>query len=291
MSLKKEAFDHKIKVYYQDNLNKKLYQKVIECFNSDCHSQGGFHLIKDEKNRQVFKLDFKGKVYYLKKYSYRKLSKRIKNLFRPEEAIRSFITSNKLLMNDIPVVKPILALTYKHNFFTYDSIFVTEEADGIDFKQNLIENEYTDKEIRKQFKRVGELWFQLLNNNFYHGDPSLANVLIAFKENDIKLSLVDVDNIKSFPFFTWKRVLKALIKFNAHIYSALNEPEITELGYRDRIHFFKQVVNKYNKGEKFQEIMNYINLKTVKKLLKWEKREWIFNDKILNQTYKELKDK
>ncbi len=96
--------------------------------DSQLQKKGNFDLIKHDRCN-VYKLKYNDCIYYLKSYMHRKLTKILKNFFRPVEAIRIFQKSMKLIEADIPVAEPVMGLT-RRSFFLVDSIFVSKEVPG-----------------------------------------------------------------------------------------------------------------------------------------------------------------
>lgn len=259
-------------------------EKVLSCVNGQC-SDDNFSLIDKSTGRRVFKLEFGNKSYYIKKYSYRKVSKRIKNLFRPSEAFRAFKKCKQLLAAEVSVVKPVLAITYRHDIWTVDSLFITEDFQGMNLRDYLAYEDYSLELKREIIKRLAEFWFELYQLKFLNGDPNIVNILIRFNQEKFELGLVDVDNIKKLPFIPWKMVIKNLIKFTAHTYSNLDGFGRDKLDYEDRMLFFKEFFSYFNHQEDIDELIDYINQKTVEKLIDWDKKELIISDKKLSDFY------
>jgi hypothetical protein len=278
LKLKKENFTENIKVYYYDSFDKDLVQEVIRCLMDKDLDKGSMEFVKDGKGRQVFKLAVNDKKYYIKKYFYRKISKRIKNLFRSAEALRALKVSLRLLRSGVPVVQPVLAVVYRRDFWTVDSLFVTEDFQGIDLQSYLADGKY-DQDIKSLIiKGTARLWAQFYKNNFINGDPNLGSILIKFTQSDFKLSLVDVDNTRHLLSLPERMVIKNLIEFNAHSYSGLDRIGKQKLSFEDRIIFMKEFILSYGRNMNFEKTAKYIDRKTVGRLLQWGKRELVNKD-------------
>ncbi|MBM7622953.1 lipopolysaccharide kinase InaA family protein [Sporohalobacter salinus] len=271
MKLNKKRYDEKTTVYHYNKLEQDLVKKSVECLKTNKVNINNLNLVKSANGRKVFKLEFRNKNYYIKKYFYRKISKRIKNLFRVSEAVRASKISNRLLKVGIPVVRPILAITYKRNLWTQDSIFVTEGFNGITLQQYIAYGDYNRKMKCNIIKRVARLWAKFYSENFLNGDPNLASILIKFGQTDFKIKLVDVDNIRYYPSLSWKAILENLADFNAHTYSGLDKMGGRKLSYKDRELFLREFSKTYGRKIDVQKTGDYINRKTVDELIEWDK--------------------
>lgn len=239
MKIKKIRYNKKTNIYYkgdkpdQDIINKSLlYLKESKKAN--------FNLIKKGNGRKVFKDNLGLNIYYFKKYSYRKFDKKIKNLIRKPSAYRALKTSYSLLEKNIPVVQPVLAVTYKHNYFTYDSIYVTKDFGGCNFQQFVAFKEYDNIFKKKIIQKLAILWSDLYNENIINYDPNLGSILIN-KKKHLDLSLVDVDNIKFQSKLNKNDVIYNLSKFNAHSYIGLKKLDGKKLNCFDKNFFLKEI--------------------------------------------------
>lgn len=285
MKLKKKAWEDRVKVYYRDKLNEKLVEKIINFLKGkDVNGISKLEVVKTSQGRWVCKLKINNNKYYIKKYFYRKSGKKIKNIFRPSEALRAFRTSHQLLAVDIPVVRPVLAAVYRQNLLTVDSILVTKDFGGRDLQDFFASGDY-NKELKEEvITKTAYLWAQVYKNNFLNGDPNLASILVRYRQGDLELALIDVDNIRCYPFLPWKMIVKNLIDFNAHTYSGLYKLDGNKLTCEDRLIFLKNFINYYDKnGIEQQSLITQIKQKTIERLIEWDKRDLIINNESLNE--------
>ncbi|AZO93928.1 lipopolysaccharide kinase InaA family protein [Halocella sp. SP3-1] len=281
MELNEKDYNEKIKIFYYNSLNNTLLNKSIKCLKDNNCS---FKLIKAAKGREVFKINLEQENYYLKKYSYQRFSKKFKNLFRSAPALRALKITKKLVDKEISVVEPILAVIYRRNLWTADSIFVTKDFGGVDLQDFLAYGDY-DLDFKRQVVReVARIWAGFYKGNFLNGDPNLASILIKHNNASFELGLVDVDNVRSLSFLSWKLVVKNLIEFNAHSYSGLYKMKGKKLDQEDRFLFLEEFIKIYGKKEiNIKELADYIGKKTIKRLTDWGKQDLILNDKRLSQ--------
>lgn len=241
MNIKKMKFKNDFIIYYKGNKPpQELIDKTIFYLRNP--SLKDSELVKKGNGRKIFKASVASKSYYFKKYSYRSFDKKLKNLIRKSAAYRSFKKSHLLLDKKIPVVEPVLAVLYKHNFFTYDSVFVTEDFNGINFQEFIAFEEYNNKLKKKLIKKAALFWSELYKNNIINNDPNLGSILIN-SDNSSELSLVDVDNIKIKDSLTSNEILHNLSKFNAHSYLGLKKLGGKQLSCSDKKIFLEEIYN------------------------------------------------
>lgn len=286
LKLNKEIYNDRIKVYYNNRFDKDLIQEVVKCIKCDNNTNSDIKLVKEDKGRQVFKLAVNNKKYYIKKYFYRKTSKRLKNLFRSAEALRAFEISNRLLRAGIPVVQPVLAVVYRCDFWTFDSIYVSEDFQGINLQNYLAFGNDNEVVKRQVIKEVARLWAKVYKKRFINGDPNLASILIKFTGDNFKLSLVDVDNTRHVLVLPESTIIKNLIEFNAHSYSGLDRIGKKKLSFEDRILFLKEFILSSGRKVNLTKITEYIGRKTAYRLLEWGKEYLVSSDESLSVFYR-----
>lgn len=213
-----KSYNSKIRIYYHNTLDSKLAERIIECIWQNpelVNSEKDFRLVQETKAK-VYWMEFDNQAYYLKYYSYRNTSKIIKNIVRSVDALRCFQTGIKLINAGIETAKPVLALTMKRNMFLTDSIFVAKEVPGVDLYTYLANNT-NNPDLRKDLlKKIAIIWSKLVNNNFVHLDPWLGNFMAYPVQGDLKLELIDIDNIYSIPYLPQKLLLiKSLSKLRS----------------------------------------------------------------------------
>lgn len=275
-----DVYKKKFDIYCNGDIDNKLLEITdVLLTNSNRVIEKEIKLVKDDIGRQVFKVKIGNDNYYLKKYFYKKASKKIKNLFRPAEAVRAYQISNKLLAASISVAEPIAAIVNNKGFMVKESIFITKEFVGIKLDDYLINEEYNKSLKEKIIKEVAKLWAKLYLFNFLNGDPNLPGILVRVQDDKVDLCLVDMDNFKQYSYLSWKKICKNLIEFNAHSYSGLGISGINKLSNKDRIIFFKliisELIKEYGWNINLEDNISYINKKTIERLIKWGREEVI----------------
>lgn len=262
MKIKVRDYNSRIKIYYNDNdeIDHQVLKGIVGYFGASSTSK---NLVKSEEGRDVYRVVLNNKGFYLKRYAYKKLSKRVKNLFREAEAICALKTSLRLKEAGIAVVKPVLALTCQKDLFTTESIFATEEFKGItleDYLTKYIEN-------HKILKELAKFWAGFFGCKFVHGDSNLTGFMIEGRQNPI-ITLVDIDHIRKVPLLSWKRILKNLAVLNARTYSYDKQM----LSYEDRIFFFREFLSHFDKDIDLDKAIEDFFRMTLQKRIYWKNK-------------------
>lgn len=210
--LMKKQYTPDINLYYHNNLPNELAEEIIRFVWLDEEPvEGEFEFVRQIRAK-VYRLTFRGEVYYLKIYTPQTMSKIIKNFFRPADAVRYFQTSLKLLNASITVAQPILALTRKKMFQATQSIFVTREVFGPNLRTYLMDEDIQhDFDCReKLISQLSHIWINLANHKLAHHDPHLLNFIVHadHKNQDFQINLIDIDNVYFKPFLPKKVLLE-----------------------------------------------------------------------------------
>lgn len=215
--LMRKKYTPDINLYYQDSLPNELAEEIIRyIWLKQPPLEGEFELIREIRSK-VYRMTFRDEAYYLKIYNSHNMSKIVKNMFRPADAVRYFQISLKLIQANITIAQPILALTKGKLFHPSESIFVTREVPGANLYTYLMENDQNDLDIRKiLISQLAHIWKNLSTHNLAHHDPHLFNFIVStgLHDQELQIKLIDVDNIYFRPLFPKKRLLvKNLQKF------------------------------------------------------------------------------
>lgn len=272
-----DHYSSSLNIIYRDNSYDKLAGRIIEFFWANKNIEGyEFELIKADKS-EVYKLHTPNAVYYVKYYQAQKFSKKIKNLVRKPAAARHFYTANKLLASRIGTAEPILGIVKDKNLLLKESLFVTREIQGI----NLYEHAKSQPEIdtrRIIIKKLAKLWAKLINNNFWHKDPRLFNIMLQEDGQSLELILVDIDNIYSLPIFPHRLVIKNLTKLSADMLKDVITSDTKSLTPQERILFFAEFTNYYERDVNLKQFINRVNDRVIKRLRKKNYRKVIDKD-------------
>jgi len=275
MNYFRQKYSKEIQVYSQGPVESEILKVGVSLLKGSTNNVDNLKLVKGAKGRQVFSLDIDGERYYLKRYYYRQLKKRIKNIFRAPEGVRAYDMSIKLLESGISVANPIGVIIYKKDLITKDSLFITKEFAGEDLQEYIANGSYTQELKEDIIRGLAKLWATIYKNKFINGDPNLPGILVKFTEGKFKLSLVDMDNIRQLPYLPWKLVVKNLVDFNAHSYSGLDKMNNQRLSCADRRLFFKEFIKEYGLNVNSSNTITYISKKTSDRLIKWGKRDLV----------------
>ncbi|MCK8824301.1 hypothetical protein [Fuchsiella alkaliacetigena] len=295
--IKKQRYNSKIKLYFSSKPNKQLQEDIITFLSSDYNlPPDGFELIKksQRRGRIIFRYNSGIEVYYIKILLSNKFRKKIENLISPE-GLRYFKISKKLLAARVPIVQPMLAMTFHKSLLRVDGVFVTKEFKGISmrdyFKQNSLAD--FDRELGLDIiKCLARIWANIVNNDFLHQDPTPSNFMINIAQQGFKLSLVDVDDIYPLPFLPHKLVLHSLARFSRKFFSSLIRTKNEEfIGQQERYIFFKEFLAHYKRDIDFKKFVRDVNQLTIKKLVKRDYEDYILQSDIMKDIYSRSKHK
>ena len=273
MELKKIKIESNITVFCPEIVNNELLEKALYFLKlSDCKND--INLIKSKnakkRTRHVFRFEVSGKTYFCKKYANNSLFKKIQDLFRNQRAIRAFKLSVFLNNNNIHTIKPVLAATYKNNFIFEDSIFISEECRGITIKNRLL-NEITKEKKNELIENSTNLYISLINMNIYHRDPNLSNLMISHNE----LTLIDLDDIKRIPFYSFITLFLNLEKFNRILLLSYIRNKKINFTNKEREEIIKKIIaSRYKRidQKRYLEMLNLFTRFRMKKHFKTPKR-------------------
>lgn len=242
MELKRRKYTPEVNLYYQDDVSDELVEAIIRFVwlkQASDEEMNNFELVQNIRS-QVYKMQFRNEIYYVKSYTPQNLSKIVKNFFRPADAVRYFRTAIRLSQAGVPIAQPVLALTRKTGFHPPDSIYVTREVPGINLWTYLCQGVRSDLEQRKKMvSQFAFMWSRLIKLRLVHQDPQLGNYIASFgaTEKDIQVNMIDVDNIYFIPLLPRKifwilnvrRMSKKLQVMNFPVTQAETDLFLTEL--------------------------------------------------------------
>lgn len=209
-TLHRQSYNDAITVYSEEAIASDLVTTIINIgWPEVVRESKGVHnvtFIRDFKAK-VYKLNCKSHVYYIKSYTFRNITKLIKNLFRPVESVRYLKIAIRLKNMGIPISNPVLALTYKRNAVLTDSIFVIDEVLGEDLGVYLGKS-LTQEQRNDIIQQIAQIWAQLIDNKYLHLDPGAGNFIITEEEGRAIVNLIDIDGIMDISFFPYSWVLR-----------------------------------------------------------------------------------
>lgn len=110
-----------------------------------------------------------------------------------------FLLLNSLHKNGFPTCRPIMGWITK-NKFTYTANLITEYIPSINLKNYIEQN----KMEKKDWHTVGVLIAKLHQQNVFHGDLNITNILVNENDGELeKFLLIDFDKSKQ-KFMTYK---------------------------------------------------------------------------------------
>src|SRR5690554_6882918 len=258
-----------MKIYADQLLDDALLQTISPIINKNMDKLSPqIIVIKDSPVRKIYKIQKGKKFFFLKHYSDQRFGKRLKNLFRSVEAVRSYKISKALINSLLPVAEPIAAITIQKNFYQKESYYLMKGCAGHTLQEFF---KICNQKILV-LEKLAKLLAIFFRNSFYHGDLNLANIIV---NADIKMTFIDVDNIKRLPFLPWSRVKRNMANFNAHMYATFDYERQWTVSYPELEHFFYTFLNGYRPQEDTKQFIHDINKLTAKALIHWNKSHLI----------------
>lgn len=246
------------KVLINKDIN--LCRALILHYKSKIKKNNNF-LVKDKNGRKIYRFTYNENSYYAKHYN--KIS-----FLRKSKAIKAFEKIKRLKKSNIEVVKPILALEYNNR----TSLLITEEFGKNNLLDTLAKKNLDFSLKRKLITKYADIISDLYNNNYLHKDPNLESISIKFQnESNLKIALVDIDEIISFPYLPKFLIKKNLVKINAHSYAGLYYKKYNNIDFKDRLYFLNKLSKTYNRNLSLRRLLFYVKNETIKILKKWNK--------------------
>ncbi|MGM0472452.1 MAG: lipopolysaccharide kinase InaA family protein [Bacillota bacterium] len=281
MKLNKQRYNNKINIYYYKQLPTQLCQEVIDYFRlKQSYPSLKLTKVSARSGIEVFRFNYKEESYYLKYYQHSRLSKKLQTMIRQPEGIRNFKTALKLLAAGIRTAQPVLALT-KRNGLTYDSIFITKAAPGIQLNDYL---EQQDVDRKKLLLTLGQVGAKFVNHNFAHQDPTLDNFFIVSSHDQLKLSLIDLDDIYAMIYLPKFAAAHVISRFVAKFY--LNKGNRMDLFKAGGLELFlEEFINHYQYRLNREKLLIKIKRLIIKKIIKRNSQESIRSNRTLTKLY------
>ena len=282
----KYHYDNKISIYYQKLGYKEVCKHILNYFwlNNDQELEKNLELVSNKKGKKVFSLMWNNSKYYIKKYKYKRVSKKVQSIIRKPEGNRNFSIALELLESGLSTATPIFGLI-KKNLITYDSIYVTKEATGVTLKKYIQEKLY---EKDKLIKRLAKLWGEFTKYNFIHQDPTPDNLIIKNNDN-LQFSFIDLDDVYSPNYVPEIVTAHAVSRFIAKIYINIWSQSRVDLFEEGGLELFlEEFVKSHSKSINKESFILKIKHLILKKVIKRSKK-LLINNKTLSKLYSEVR--
>ncbi len=283
MKITKAKIQQGIYLYYQYEPDPAITKGVLSHFVKTGEPDAGLSLkmIKNDfSGREVYTFSFQDKVYYLKRYFHRRISKVIKNWIREPEGLRYFNSTVAIAGLGIPVTKPVFAITMRMNPLITDSLYVSEEFCGSSLDQLAMKCSLRKTEREMLLRKIAVMWSTLYLNRYVHGDPNLGNILV--NTDTLDMALVDIDGIRKWPVLPEKKLLDNLAKLNYFSYLSFDNAPGRKLDEDDRAVFFDAFFSHYPKKMHTREPIYYLYQSTIKRLIRFNREDIVNNSPFLS---------
>jgi hypothetical protein len=150
---------------------------------------------------------------------------------RPAKAFRFFKIASRLAENGVPAVFPLAALQRKQGLLTTDSILITEYARQSEDLYWFMRNNTPSTAVKKGMcVQIATIFALLHKCDLRHCDAKAQNMLVTpVRDGDsCKISLLDLDGVKSCLVKTFSRRFRPLAKLAATL---LSFGDITMMDY------------------------------------------------------------
>ncbi len=265
--MKKYELEKNIVIYYDNQDNMGMSEKVIDFVWRNMDSDDSFELVQETHKSKVFKLNSEANTFYIKYYTPLKIAKIIKNQFREVEALRHYNTAMALQTAGIPTVLPVMAIVRKKNRLYKESIFVMEEVKGDTLERYVQKNRPGNIFRQEIVKQLADIYAKLANSYLLHQDPSFYNFVIREKYKDsLELVVIDVDNIYKLPFFPEKAITFNLVKLYTMFSYDLNQLDLPPINKEDINYFINRFLERCNYSLDKSRLMDKVLKKSAQKL-------------------------
>lgn len=265
--MKKYELEKNIVIYYDNQDNMGMSEKVIDFVWRNMDSDDSFELVQETHKGKVFKLNSEANTFYIKYYTPLKIAKIIKNQFREVEALRHYNTAMALQTAGIPTVLPVMAIVRKKNRLYKESIFVMEEVKGDTLERYVQKNRPGNIFRQETVKQLADIYAKLANSYLLHQDPSFYNFVIREKYKDsLELVVIDVDNIYKLPFFPEKAITFNLVKLYTMFSYDLHQQKLPGINREDINLFISRFIELCNHPLQANRLVDITLKKSAKKL-------------------------
>lgn len=265
--MKKYELEKNIVIYYDNQDNMGMSEKVIDFVWRNMDSDDSFELVQETHKSKVFKLNSEANTFYIKYYTPLKIAKIIKNQFREVEALRHYNTAMALQTAGIPTVLPVMAIVRKKNRLYKESIFVMEEVKGDTLERYVQKNRPGNIFRQEIVKQLADIYAKLANSYLLHQDPSFYNFMIREKHTEsIELVVIDVDNIYKLPVFPKRAIVYNLVKLYTMFSYDLHQQKLPGINREDINLFISRFIELCNHPLQANRLVDITLKKSAKKL-------------------------
>jgi tRNA A-37 threonylcarbamoyl transferase component Bud32 len=144
--------------------------------------------------KQTLRLDYRGKIYFVKEYRDTNLVQALKNLLRPSYAARSLVASEILRGAgiDTPRVECVLE---RRRFFARRSVLIAELCD-LPSLDRCVRRGVSAEDRAGLTRDLARLVARLHEGDVFHRDLTSDNLLACRKRGRWQFHLVDLDSLK-----------------------------------------------------------------------------------------------
>jgi len=169
-------------------------------------------VIKNGRTVKAVKVEFEGRLFFLKRYNCKGWGYRFRNAFRRSRAVRTWHATWGFLVRSLPVPKPLICLE-ERNFRLLERSYILSEFMENTNRISAVWPELDDWAKRSLYIKSAMLFGRMHQIGAFHGDLKWSNILIRPDQNADRLILCDMDAAKVYRKTKFKRSQKDLNRF------------------------------------------------------------------------------
>lgn len=177
-----------------------------------------------------------GQSYFLKRYNCMGWSYRLKNIFRPSKALRSWLAVEEFFARDIPTPLPLLCLEERELRFLGRSYLLFPFVQGETGSFLDLWPELSFEERDASLVQLAEVLGRMHRQGLYHGDLNWRNILARRNEQGLEFFLVDLDGYR----ITWRPTEAHALRDLEHFLRDLRRAEAGEKREKDFLSKWRQ---------------------------------------------------
>ncbi|SDL18409.1 hypothetical protein [Halarsenatibacter silvermanii] len=286
------SFYNKLNWHYESvmfselNYESLVFQTIYSCLDIDVsgncssiyESDMNMKLLKVDKGHKIFRLEIKGRIFFLKVYADKNWKRRLKNTFRASEAQRIIKIRSGLEDKGINTLPVLLAGDYSDSKFLKKSFILSNFVPGINIEDFL--NNISYQNLRRKILNLFARKFSLmLNYRYLNGDPSLINYFIIKNKGKFELVLLDLDNVKKLRFLPVYFIKRNISKLLAIMYA-----RNTLITFEEKKILLEKIVSNLKKDFS-DDFMKKVMKHVYDRLLKWGLYDVIDKHKEFEKNY------
>ena len=183
----------------------ELQDGILDSWFNDIPEAVKHTVIKSSTERDVFKIKFNSRNYFVKYSHPSSILQKIRALFCPK-LIKEYNTVKLLQKYNISTPVPVAA-----GYRGAESILITEAVENAYDVRTFWFSNYSDLSVRKKFLSAYALFLKsIFKTGLFHPDFHPGNILVQSENNQYKFYLIDTYGIKQYNRIPFKKFFTML---------------------------------------------------------------------------------